>query len=191
MSPTQAPARGQIPGFQRPPSLTETLPATEPPQVPGSPPPPPSPQSDPAAASEHRKSLAQKLAGIRTGTSSEDGAPAARSTVAPEFMTKEAAQGAAAAMLGVLLMAGALAVRARYRRGRKLRQPTDDEERRIVDPIGRILHRHIPKGLTVDVFDGLAAAAAFGTYVNNGDLTTATPTSAGDPAAGDLSEIGD
>lgn len=114
--------------------------------------------------------LGLKLAGIRTGTSSEGG----RATE-PVRISAETAGKAAAALLGIALALAGWSVRVRSRNTKRLRQPTDQQRTDMTTPAGDILLRHIPKGWTGDLIDGLALIGAAGVYANDGPLMIPAP----------------
>lgn len=74
-------------------------------------------------------------------------------------------------VLGLAAVAGAAAVRWRFRR--KLRQPTQTQSHDIAAPLASILLRHFDASwINKDLADVLAAGAATGAYLNDGPLLT-------------------
>jgi len=86
--------------------------------------------------------------------------------VDPELLAK-----AAAAVVGIVAVGAAMAVRFRYGGRFKLRTPTEVERTNIADPLGRIIGRRVRHiGNLHDVVDVLAAVTGVGDYVSAGDL---------------------
>jgi hypothetical protein len=111
----------------------------------------------------------------RTGTSLEDGptdpAPAPRRT--PVKVDAKLIEDAAGALIGVAIVAGVWAVRARYKGRRTLRRPDDADQADAAEALGRILHRRAALAQWApDLIDACILLGAAGNYANRGPLTT-------------------
>ena len=70
-----------------------------------------------------------------------------------------------------------------WKRGHKLRQPTDPQAKAIGEPIGRILARHVPAELlNRDLIDAIKATAATSNYLEDGPILVARRSESGLPA---------
>ncbi len=126
---------------------------------------------------------AKNAAGIPTGTFSADGP-----TAKPVAIDKELAVEAAAAVAGLLVLAGVVAVKFRYRGERKLRKPTERQESAVARPLANIAMRRAGLGKWgKDILEGAAALFAVGDYLNDGPLTYPITAETGEiPNPGDV-----
>jgi len=111
----------------------------------------------------------------------DDGTPRTRisSRGEPEPPDPELTAELIGIVLGLLAMGASLAVR-RLRRGRDLRQPTNEQLDAVADPLGAIAARHLPKIVgTADLRDGIKAGRAVRDYLTDGDLIRSLDVSPG------------
>lgn len=86
------------------------------------------------------------------------------------------------ALVGLGLTAGAVMVK-RARPGRRLRRPSDKQVKDFAAPLSRILLRHVEIArLHPSLADGIAAAGAVGSYIEEDRLTVAARPDSGVPA---------
>lgn len=175
--PANQPRRAAVPAFQppRPPQPPAALmePTQEIPTAGLIPSQRPAPDASPKMSLFDR---ARHSGRIRTDTSSVDGPTdnVDKPRAAPDKfpLDKEVAVEAAGAVAGLLVLAGVLVVKWRYRGARKLRQPTDQQIDGVARPAANMLMRRAGLGrYGVDLLQGLAALATVGAYLNDGPLT--------------------
>lgn len=109
----------------------------------------------------------------RTGTSSEDGPtdpPAPRRP--PVKVDAKLIEDAAGALIGIVILAGVWAVRARSKQRRTLRRPDESDTADAAEALGRILHRRATLAQWApDLIDACVIIGAAGTYAGRGPLT--------------------
>lgn len=183
------------PGFRGPdspwtppdPGRTPPPPSTAPPVAAPAPATDPAPDSPPSRSPRPGARLGALLGlsrgasdPTRTDTSSADGPtdrPGATSPAPPRKppikVDAKLIEDAAGAILGVAVLLGVWAVRARSKQRRTLRRPDEEDQADATEALGRILHRRANLAQWApDLIDTCIIIGAAGSYAGRGPLTT-------------------
>lgn len=164
MSAPSQPLLGRLPEFRPPRTMPEDDPLPEDENDRAAPAASRPPASEPEPDSSLRRS--GRLRGLLTPKPDRDATRTDTSSVGSKPTIEETA-GLIGGLLVLTLSGAAWWVR---KRGR-LRMPTDQQERRIAEPLARIALRFVSAGvLNPTLSDAIRAGAAAGAYINDGPL---------------------